>query len=140
MDLASFKSNDEPQPLVLVDPVTGADLTHDGKPVTLMIIGPDHPKMRELDRKVGDRRLKQAGRTGRVDLTATGVEEETLERLATSIVGWDNLVAGGEPVPYSHEEARALITDYGVFREQVAQFFGDRGNFLAASGKNSKPL
>jgi hypothetical protein len=141
VDLNDFKANDEPQSLVLVHPVTGADLTANGAPMTLHIIGPDHPTMRALERKVTDRRLKQASRTNRVEITAQMVEEELMERLATAIVGWENIYAGGKPVEWSHEEARQLVQDYPVFREQIAQCFGDRGNFLAAaSGKTSKPL
>lgn len=140
MDLDNLTPSLDAEPMQLVHPATGVDLETDGKPVRLFILGPDTPKMQAIERAIQGKRLKAASRTGKVSLTVEEIEAETIDRLATSIVGWENLQRGGKPLEYSHEEARKLMRDLVWMRDQVDAFGRDRGNFLAASGKTSKSL
>lgn len=132
MDLDDLKPATEARALTLLHPTTGVEMTHDGKPVTLMIQGPQAPDMLAVDRAVQNKRLKTAQRTGRINITSEEIEAETIEKLATSITGWANLQQGGRELVYSHVMARKLMTDYPWMRNQVDQFFRDEGNFLTA--------
>ena len=68
MDLNDLATAETAQPLQLVHPATGVDLESDGKPVRLMILGPDTEKMLKLERAIQSKRLKSASRTGRIQL------------------------------------------------------------------------
>lgn len=138
MDLDDLNPSTTPAPLKLVHPGTGVELEQDGKPIVLHVLGPDTDKMQRIERAIQSKRLKAAQRNGRINLTVEEIEAETIERLATSITGWDNVYRGGEAIPYSHENARDLMR-LAWMRDQVDEFYRDRGNFLAASMETSKP-
>lgn len=139
MDLDDLTPKDGPAPLKLSHPGTGVELEHDGKPLVLHVLGPDTDKMQRIERAIQAKRLKAAQRNGRINLTVEEIEAETIERLATSITGWENIFRGGEALPYSHENARELMRTMPWIRDQTDEFYRDRGNFLAASTETSKP-
>lgn len=138
MDLNDLDPSTGPATMRLVHPSTGVELDHEGKPIVLYVLGPDTDKMQRIERAIQAKRLKAAQRNGRLNLQVEEIEAETIERLATSITGWDNISVDGEALPYSHENARTLMRKPWM-RDQVDEFYRDRGNFLAASTETSKP-
>jgi hypothetical protein len=138
MDLDDLNPTTGPAKLRLVHPGTGVELEHEGKPVVIYVLGPDTDKMQRVDRAIQAKRLKAAQRNGRINLNVEEIEAETIERLATSITGWENIFRGGEAISYSHEAARDLMR-LPWMRDQVDEFYRDRGNFIAASTEISKP-
>jgi len=139
MDLDDLNPSTGPAKLKLVHPGTGVELENDGKPLVIHVLGPDTDKMQRIERAIQAKRLKAAQRNGRINLNVEEIEAETIERLATSITGWENISVGGAALPYSHDNARDLMRSRVWMRDQIDEFYRDRGNFLAASMEISKP-
>lgn len=59
----------------------------------------------------------------------------------TILLGWENLEENGQPVPYSVENAKRLLTEYKDFRDLVSNFSNEAAAFKAeereADVKNS---
>lgn len=138
MDLSSFNTPDlaylhvespvDGTPLYLNDDEGKADRA---KPVRILLRGKDSPEYRTAEHKIRNQRLKGVGRRGKiVSVTAEALEMEATELMATCVVNWENVVIGGESIPFSKEAATKLIEDFPWIREQVDEFISDRANFL----------
>lgn len=136
MDLDDLKPSPEAASFTLIDFRNGTDLTNGGEPVRWSMVGPDDQRMVEYEREVSRRRLKSSQRTGKIEITVEQVEEEALERLALATVGFENIRQGGQDIVFSKAEAKRLLKELGWLRDQVSLFYGDRGNFIAASAKS----
>lgn len=135
LDLDDFNPTDAPVKMTLTDPRTGVELMHDGKPVTILVNGPESPIMREHERGMQNRRLKIAATTGRVMLDAATIETELNARVAKAIAGWDNLYASGAPIEYSAAAALDLVSKRIWIRDQVDAFYSNRGNFYRTASR-----
>ena len=137
-DFSNLAAADEPVWFVLTHPTTGADLERNGKPVRLAILGPDTAKMVAFEARIADRRLQQAGRTGKLTLTAAEIEAEGIERAAASIAGWENFALGGAEIVHSETEAKGLIGKFRWLRDFWEEKYRQRGNFLGTAASTPK--
>lgn len=132
-DFNDLAPSNEPVWFTLTNPATGQDAMRGGKPVRIAILGPDTPKMVAFEQRIADGRLQQAGRTGRINITAATVEEEATEKAVASIVGWENFGLAGDDLPYSEAAARELVQKYRWLRDFWQEKFNSRGNFLGTA-------
>ncbi len=115
-------------------------LSKAGKQVRVKLLGPDSDKYRGMFRKQMRTRIERNAPGGKekaaeVDEFVEG-EKDALDVMVACTVGWENVHAvGGDAVPCSPENVRALYTAYPVIRDQVDMFIAQRGNFLLASLK-----
>lgn len=113
-------------------------IARNGKPVTLMLLGPDSPVYRDFTRRQVRKRLSRmndAKKLAEIDFDET--ETETLDLLASCTVGWENVLdIEGNAIEFSTENARKLYVNYPVVREQVDIFVANRAHFLKASSAN----
>lgn len=116
---------------VLVHPATGQPLAWGGKPVRVLMAGPDGARFR--------RACRQAAREAPppdADEAALAEAEIAVEcrLLAALTLGWENLHRpDGAVLDLSAEAARALYAERPWLRAQLARFVGDRANFVTAS-------
>lgn len=137
-DFDNLAASDEAQWFTLTHPSTGADLERNGAPVRIAILGPDTPKMVAYENRVQDKRLQQAGRTGKINLTSAEIDREANDRAAASIAGWENFALGGKELAYSEDEAKSLIAKYRWLRDFWEEKYRQRGNFLGAAASTPK--
>jgi hypothetical protein len=105
-----------------------------GKPVAVIVLGPDSAKYRATIDEITRARLAEAQKA-----KETGVElkEEpnrfTIEVIAALTKSWENVHdQKGDSVPFTPENVKALYA-YPVIRDQVDAFISKRANFLKAS-------
>lgn len=119
-------------------PDTEAELTHNGVPVRFAILGPDTKTMEDIEDRIQNRRLKRAGRTGKLDLSAGELREEDVQRMLASIVGWENVFAGGKEIAFSVDALRSLHSKRAwVFRFWATKY-RQQGNFLGTAASTRK--
>lgn len=106
--------------------------------IFLDLISTDHPRFKEIDRKVSLKMLKKMA-DGKKNISGINInkidpeesEKFDIERIAACIVGWDGLTSDGQPVPYSHDNAMKFLS-YPMLdwvREIIREFAEDRANF-----------
>jgi len=122
LDLAA--AADRGSEMTLTHPVSGAPLLSDGQPVTIHLLGSDSREWRAAVADMHDRQ----NNTKRLSVGA--IETRTIELLARVTRGWSGVVWGGEPLPFSSDNAKMLYRERPWVREQVDAFVGHRGNFF----------
>lgn len=139
MDLMDLQTADAPVWFNLTHPSTGADLEHDGKPVRISLHSPDSPTMVAFERAVQQRLMTQAGRTGRVNMTADEIDARATDHAAAAIAGWENLSLGGI-VEFSAPKAKELVAEPRLrwLRDWIEEKLRDRGNFIGAPARPPK--
>lgn len=140
MDLNDLMPGAEPIWFTLTHPATGADVKSGGKPVRLAIHGSDSPAMVGFEREVQQRRLTQAGRTGRVNLTAEEIDAEATERATKAVAAWewDGLTIDGKPAEFSPESVAAVVGKVRWIRDFIDEKLRDRGNFIGVKAPAPK--
>jgi len=118
----------------LENPFTNDPLADDdGKLVTWTLRGEDSPAVRKVVRRQQDKRNERIQKGRGADLDAATLEGQTVERLlAATITYSDNWALDGNPLPYTQENARKLLTDprFSWLVEQLTRAMGDRRRFL----------
>lgn len=116
--------------LVLKHPLTGAPTTS-----TVQLAGVIHP-LRVAHYQAKQREVQKAMQLeGSYTLPdPADAEVDEVDYLARSTLGW-NLVAGGQPIPFSTEAARQLYADprRHWVRQQVKQALGQQELFIGSS-------
>lgn len=132
-DLDTVAAADLGSTLEIRHPTTGAVLANgDGRSVTLTLAGMDSSRAKRTERAALDRRLKQsAGRRSAV--TATDIDSDSLEVLASVTLSWSGFVVDGQEIECTPENAKRLYKQWPWLREQAQAFVEDRANFLKAS-------
>ena len=111
--------------------------------------GPGHEKAIALSNKLSRERLRRENEQeqARVNGRKWKGEEETPDELAKRnadyivdrLIGWSDVALGGEPYPFSQENARKLLLDpkKGALALQALEFLGDQRSFTKRSAKAS---
>lgn len=136
MDLADLSTAGDAVAMPLRDPASNAILETDGKPVTVSLIGRDHPDFQRHMRRKQDKIMAAATRE---TLTSEKVQAEYFDNLVALIRGWSGIVLDGKPLAFSPEAARKLVSDERLpwIAEQIDAFASARVNFVKASSPNS---
>ena len=140
LDAMSFRPADEPRPMPVTDPVTGAPITNpDGSAVVLMLYGQDSDVYRRITDANANRRLEHAVGGRRAKLTAEQLRAESLEVVVACTAGWEGIEWDGAPLAFSPANARKLYTALPWLQEQAEGFIGDRAHFFGPSKTSSSP-
>lgn len=120
---------------VLNHPVTEEPLTNEDNTVwSLSLISSDSDEYRKLQRRLVDKRMKEAMRLGgRPKASAAQSDSDALDLLVTCTKGWEGIIEQGKAVEFSSGAARDLYERFPWIREQASSFFNDRTNFLGNS-------
>lgn len=112
-------------------PGSGAGLTWNGRPVRVLVAGPDGGRFRAACRRAAESWRDDGARARDADAEV----EIECRLLAELTLDWENLTrADGVALAHSPAVAVALYRDLPWLRAQVAAFAGDRAHFIAASG------
>jgi hypothetical protein len=133
------------------DAADTADMTvmrADGSPSTWdsTFAGPGHPKAVELSNKLSrerlarDREQEQARVNGKKWKADTETPDELAQRNADYIIdrllGWSSVSFGGEPFPFTVENARKILLDPRKnIAVQALEFLSEQRSFTKASAK-----
>ena len=132
MDLSSLKTQANTVDFIPKSPVAPfADL-----PIVLKVVTQDSEQVKAIERRIINRRLQIAKTTRRPNITSEDLEEENLQKIAGSIVGWEGVNLNGA-LPYSHDNAIRVLRELPWLFEQVEEFVTDRSNFLKTSDSAS---
>lgn len=132
MDLNNFKVNDTYAFMDIIGPNNLPLVTDEGKTMRLHLVGIDSPEYIKEEHRLNNQRLKKLSLTKRGSLKMTSEESEAMliNKLASCVVGWENLILDGESLEYSNDKAKWLLKEFPFIREQVDEFTEDRSNFF----------
>lgn len=117
---------DEGTLVPLKDKAGNEYVNEDGTRPQLRIVGPYSSQVRAAENRTRQRMLakKQA------KLTADELDRSIEERAAAALVGWEHLQDdNGQPVPYSKENAAALIK-FPWVAAQVTEYVAEYSDFF----------
>lgn len=120
-----------------------------GKPTTWLwtFCGPGHPRAIAQSNRVAreqltrNRQKEQAQANGRKWKAPEQSPEELLQDnvnfVMERLLGWSDVTMGGEPYPFSDENARKLLMDpkKGALLQQAIEFIIDDNSFTQRSAK-----
>ena len=137
-DLKSLNMTDHAEKgaeLVILHPTTGEPLTGDeeGSVWKIRLIGSDAKVVKDAKHAVLNKRISQSVASGKLRARANDLEKDGIDVLVRCTQSWENIVEGGQVVPFTPDNARRLYRDYDWLREQVESFISDRSNFLGNS-------
>lgn len=133
MDLTTLKIDNEPATLDLRHPATGDKLD-----IQIQCVGMDSEQFKTIDRQLAKKRLLDAQKRGGLKKAVAGfdfdeIENDDLQRLAACMTGWNNMEENGEKLKFNRDTAVEVLRKYPWIKDQVADFIGDRANFIKAS-------
>lgn len=136
-----------------LDAIDQADMVvlSDGRPTSWIwtFAGPGHPKTVALANKVSRERLRkeqeqeQARVNGRKwkgdEETPDQLKERNADFIVERLLGWSPVKFGGEPYPFTTENARKLLLDprKGALAMQALEFLADQRSFTKRSSTDS---
>ncbi len=127
-DLDTVAAADSGATMTVRHPVTGDDLMHDGKPMTLTVLGADSG---EFKRAVSDSvKSRKPGKA----ISVAEAERATIDMLGRITTGMsENWTWDKKPFPFSKDNVKRLYTERPWIRTQVDEFIAERSNFLGNS-------
>jgi hypothetical protein len=105
--------------------------------IEFKLAGPDSQTYRNAERDVLKMRSARLRNNG--DDSVAFTDEEKVELVAPCVLDWRNLEEGGQPVPYSRDAARRVLTRYPIILRQLDAIIGDARNFLREVTENLQP-
>lgn len=131
------KHSEQGMPLTIRKPDGTVLHDKDGKPVSIMLLGPDSSKYRQVTRDSVRKRLAQRASGNAAQVSDADIEEaerDAIELLVACTVSWLGVYTPqGEAIPCTPDNARALFVAYPVVREQAEAFIANRVHFTPAS-------
>lgn len=91
------------------------------------VAGPDSLAQRKAQSAI-DAKLTNGRRNG-LETSEEVYREWATEKLAASVLGWENLEFEGKPLECSPENVMKMLTSFPVFHNQVAFYASDRSLF-----------
>ena len=121
-------------------------LFNDGKPVELIIAGPDSDRVAKGQSVTFD--IQRRAAFDERPVTISESIEGNVSRRCAAIIGWNNLPRGwvdrsgkDDPINYSEANAKAMLDQTGMawLGQQVDEVLAERNRFLPAGSANSGP-
>jgi len=141
MDLIELATSDESVAMKLRNPNTNEVLTYEKgkdkkKPITLQVVGTDHPAYKKVERRIRNKLLKdQSIMRGKIKLSAAQLDEQELDKAKACLVGWEGVTVEGKLLEFNPANVDLLLTHEKLewIQEQLTEFCTDRENFMQAS-------
>lgn len=121
-------------------------LLNDGKPVELILAGPDSDRVAQGQTKTFD--IQRRAAFDERPVTIAESIEGNVSRWCSAVIGWNNLPRGwvdksgkDDPIEYSDANARAMFAQTGMawLGQQVDGVLVERNRFLPLGSLNSEP-
>lgn len=126
--------------LELRDVQTGEVITDDdGKPITLLLAGPDSERARKAEYAATNRRIKMRGRRTDRPITVEEMQEDAFEVLIACTIAWSGFAFPGETQEpeCTPQNVRQVYKRYPQIRRQAEAFRQNEANFLKPSPTSS---
>lgn len=136
LDMIDTKTRSEAGAAMPVRGLDGSPLMNSqGKPVEIVVKGPDSADYMRLVRAQIKKRMARSGVP--TDEQTAEDEADLIELLVTCTLGWGGVLqkGSGDALPFSADACRKLYRDFPVIRDQVDAFIANRANFTLASSK-----
>lgn len=132
MDLANLKPTKDTVEVEILHPTTFEPLTNeDGSEMTITVLAPHSKEYKAILHEQTNKRLKQAQKTKRLDVTAEELEDATIDLLAKSTVSWDITYAGEKP-KLTLGKAKEIYTEVFWIRAQIEEAVSNSLDFTTA--------
>lgn len=96
------------------------------KPVTMRVAGTYSEVYRKAREANRDKQLKKRS----PHLDGDQLEDAALDEIAACVLSWENLNAGGKPLPFSKHNAVVVLKKARFIREQVEAAMSDHAAFF----------
>ena len=134
-DLADLEIK-EGADMIVRHPISDQPLTDaDGNPWTIRLESSWSDRYEQAMHSVQNRRLKKAGRTRGIKITAQDLEEGTMECLLAVTLSWTGVASDGAVLECTPKNVREQYTKHKWLLEQVVDFTEDQANFLPPVSK-----
>lgn len=132
MDLSKFKVDSENQTaeLQVLHPVTFEPLENEGKPVVIVLHGPDSQAQKKVVRGFQNDAIKQGMKKKKMNISSEQLEARALALDVASTADWKNLTYEGKQLKCTPENVKKVYSELPWLREQVEEFISERSNFL----------
>lgn len=125
-----------PQPLVLKDG-RGQPLGNVEAPVTLQVVGCYSDQYVTAQRGLAIQALIRSSRPEESVADRLKHHDSGLDVIVACVVGWKNVLSGGDPAPCTPENVRALLKGYPFARDQLELFIHTDRNFTQGESLSS---
>lgn len=132
MDLANLKPTSDTVEVILTHPTTFEPLTNeDGSEMYITVLAPHSKEYKAIVHEQTNRRLKQAQKTKRFEMTAEELEEGSIDLLAKSTKEWKITYDGEEP-KLTLAKAKEIYSEMFWIRNQIEEAVADSLDFTKA--------
>ena len=120
--------------LMLKNPNNTPAVRADGEQLWIKVRSFYSVATRETQHRIQDQRISDAKNGLQNNVSAAGMEQDTIDNLCSVTVEWNFVSKDGAPIPCTTETARKLYADplFASVRQQVNTFANENANFIAA--------
>jgi len=114
--------HNEATPVTLYDAAGNAEVDSQGNPVVFQVVSDLSDaarKLTQIQRTMTGKLLRRFGAYEKIP--APEIDAMADERVATCITGWAGIEANGQPMPFTHENAVAVVSGLRKFRPKQLQ-------------------
>lgn len=125
MELSKLKAN----PSTVID-LIHPDPEQNPTGVTITLASRDSDPVKAVMAKAMDKRLVALRKGSHKPVNPAEFEAEAINTLSAAVLDWSGLTEGGEPLPCTPENVRALLTDNAWIRRQLDEAMGNEALFF----------
>jgi hypothetical protein len=130
MDLKDLTPKSDVVVVELKHPATFEPLLNgDDSPMTITLYAPHTKEHKTVLWAVTDIRLKEAGKTGKIEVKSQDLELQSIESLAKTTKEWNITFDGGQP-DFSHDKAKQIYTEVFWIKDQLEVALSSYMDFL----------
>lgn len=113
-------------------PTKGGPIEDEDGMLTLILKGPDHEDVQEVDQKYQSKLLSNGiqNRNKNQAYTAKDLQNQLMEVAIAATEDWENMIFEGQHLECNDENKKFIYTRMPWLREQVTTFIRDRANFM----------
>lgn len=121
MDLMNFKPTSDTVEVILRHPETDEPFCNDdGSEMTITVFAPHSKEYKAALYKQTNKRIQNAAKKGRSDITAEDLETSALTLISETVKAWDITYGGGKPA-LTEKLAKEVFSEVFWIREQVEE-------------------
>ena len=130
MDLKDLTPKSDVVVVELKHPATFEPLLNDDdSPMTITLYAPHTKEHKTVLWAVTDERLREAAKTGKIEVKAEDLEEQSIESLSKTTKEW-NITFDGERPSLSYDTAKQIYTEVFWIRDQLDSALSSYMDFL----------
>ena len=130
MDLKDLTPKSDVVVVELKHPATFEPLLNDDdSPMTITLYAPHTKEHKTVLWAVTDVRLKEAAKTGKIEVKSEDLEQQSIESLAKTTKEWNITFDGGQP-DFNYDKAKQIYTEVFWIKDQLDAALSSYMDFL----------